>query len=190
MAGIKVLVGTSRLAAAPPRHRLGLIARVPLVALVAVTTLAFPTTASAAVSPSYAFSGYEIWATSTVGTFAGQARGADGDTAAWKASIEHTVQTIPDGRITGGTAELVTSDLTYIHGEFTGGRLWLVDDGEGSCGDLTHKVRGKLANVTRSDGGAIGTGLFKGRLIHYRAPILGQCIAYSASARGTIYLYF
>lgn len=161
-----------------------------LVALVAAGALAFPATASAAVSSSYAFHGYEIWATSTVGTFTGTAKGSDGDQAAWEAAIEHTVETIPVGYITGGYAQLTTSDLTYIRGDFTGGTLRLIDDGDGSCGNLTHRVRGTLANVVRSDTGAVGTGLLRGKLIHYRTRILGVCVIYAASASGTIYLYF
>lgn len=52
----------------------------------------------------------------------------------WKASIEHTVKTIPEGSITGGDAPLVTSDLTRIRGDFSGGKLRLVSGGSGSCG--------------------------------------------------------
>ena len=155
-----------------------------------VATLGTPSTASAAVSSSYSFIGAEVWATHTVGTFVGEANGSRGDIAAWKAAIEHTVKTIPFGDVTGGYAQLITTDLTYVRGTFSGGRLWLVDDGPGSCGDLTHKVRGRLVNVRRSDTGAIGTGLLIGRLVHYRVSILGNCIPYSATARGTIYLYF
>ncbi len=156
----------------------------------AVATFGTPSSASAAVSSSYFFVGAEIWATHTVGTFVGEASGSRGDIAGWKAAIEHTVETIPDGDITGGYAQLITSDLTYIRGTFSGGKLVLVDDGPGSCGDLTHKVRGRLIKVRRSDTGAVGTGLLVGRLIHYRVSILGNCIPYSATARGTIYLYY
>jgi hypothetical protein len=161
-----------------------------VVALVGIATLAFPAVVSAAVSSKYAFSGYEVWATSTVGTFTGTATGTDGDRAVWEAAIEHTVVTQPVGYITGGYAQLVTDDLTYVRGDFTGGSLRLVDDGDGSCGNLTHKVRGILENVTRSDRGAIGTGVFKGKLIHYRINVFGICTAYAASATGTILLYF
>ena len=155
-----------------------------------IVILGTPSTASAAVSSSYFFVGAQIWATHTVGTFAGNATGSRGDIAAWQAAIQHTVQTIPDGDITGGYARLVTSDLTYVRGTFGGGKLWLIDDGPGSCGDLTHRVRGRLINVRRSDTGAYGTGLLVGRLVHYRVSVFGNCIPYSATARGTIYLFF
>ncbi len=163
--------------------------------LIAIVTallamLGTPSAASAAVSSSYFFVGAEVWATHTVGTFAGNAVGSRGDLAAWQAAIEHTVQTIPDGDITGGYARLVTTDLTYIRGTFGSGKLTLIDDGPGSCGDLTHRVRGRLINVRRSDTGAVGTGLLVGRLVHYRASVFGNCIPYSATAQGTIYLYF
>lgn len=161
-----------------------------VLAAVILSGLALPATARAAVSESYSFVGVEVWATSTVGTFVGTATGSDGDLATWKSSIEHTVQTIPEGSITGGNALLVTSDLTRIRGAFSGGKLRLVSDGSGSCGDLVHKVRGRLANVTRSDNGKVGSGLLVGRLVHYRVSILGRCVAYSASASGTITLSF
>jgi hypothetical protein len=160
------------------------------VLVAAIATLGTPSSASAAVSPSYFFIGAEIWATHTVGTFAGDAVGSKGDFAAWQAAIEHTVQTIPEGKITGGYARLVTTDLTYVRGTFSGGRLWLIDDGAGSCGNLTHRVRGYLVKVRRSDTGAVGTGLLVGKLVHYRVSVFGQCIPYSATAQGTIYLYW
>jgi hypothetical protein len=172
-------------------NRFHLLARSSLSAVLAMTAVAaLPGTAAAAVSPSYQFSGYEVWATSTVGTFVGTATGSAGDQATWQAAIEHTVETIPVGYITGGYAQLLTSDLTHVRGDFSGGRLRLIDDGEGSCGNLVHKVRGKLTNVVRSDTEAVGTGLMVGKLVHYRTMIFGACVAYSASARGTISLDF
>jgi hypothetical protein len=165
--------------------------RAPLVVALAIAaSLATPAPASAAVSSSYAFQGLEVWATTTVGTFVGTATGSAGDQAAWKAAIEHTVVTQPFGYITGGYAQVVTTDLTKVRGNFSGGRLTLIDDGEGTCGNLTHRVRGTLTNVLRTDTGRTGTGLLVGKLVHYRLRILGVCIAYSASARGTISLSF
>jgi hypothetical protein len=155
-----------------------------------LAALAMPATAQAAVSRSYSFSGYEVWATSTVGTFAGTATGSSGDLATWRAAIEHTVVVSPTGEITGGYAELLTSDLTRVRGTFSKGTLTLVSEGSGSCGTLTHEVEGKLVNVVRSDTGAVGKGKLKGILTHYRISLFGQCFAYSASARGTISLAF
>ncbi|MGZ5422762.1 MAG: hypothetical protein ACXWDF_11380 [Aeromicrobium sp.] len=155
-----------------------------------VMAMALPVGARAAVSHSYAINGIEVWATVTVGTFVGTATGSRGDKATWQAAIEHTPETIPSGRITGGYARLLTSELTFINGRFTGGRLRLLDDGEGACGDLTHKVRGKLGGVTRSDSSVVGTGLFVGRLVHYRVSVFGNCIPYAATASGTISLTF
>jgi hypothetical protein len=169
----------------PSRTRIVLVLVSTILAMVAV-----PATARAYVSESYKFNGWEYWATTTVGYFAGNARGSEGDPAAWEARIEHTVQTIPVGYITGGYAQLLSSDLTRVRGDFSGGKLRLIDEGAGSCGNLTHKVRGALVDVTRSDNGQVGTGLLVGRLIHYRVSILGICTAYAARAYGTIYLTF
>jgi hypothetical protein len=155
-----------------------------------LVAMATPAGASAAVSRSYSIAGVEVWATVTVGTFVGTASGSKGDSATWQAAIEHTPVTIPSGDITGGYARLLTTDLTFVEGQFTGGWLRLIDDGPGSCGDLTHKVRGKLSNVTRSDKPRVGGGLFVGRLVHYRVSLLGSCIPYAASATGKIRLHF
>jgi hypothetical protein len=149
-----------------------------------------PGTAQAHLSPTYVVFGVEVWATRTVGTFVGEAVGTDGDLAVWRASIEHTVKTLPSGAITGGRAVVRTSDLTRVTGRFRGGKLWLIDDGGEACGDLKHRVRGKLSDVTRSDSAAVGTGILRAILIHYRVSILGHCIAYSATAEGTITLSF
>ena len=146
--------------------------------------------ARAHVSETYAIVGAEVWATPTVGTFVGEAVGSDGDLAVWRASIEHTVKTQPSGRITGGRAVVRTSDLTRVVGVFTRGRLVLIDDGGAGCGDLTHRVRGRLSDVARSDTNAVGTGRFRAILVHYRASILGHCFAYSATVRGAISLTF
>ena len=156
-----------------------------------VAALVLSQSALAAVSATYKFAGVEVWATHTVGTFVGAAVGSAGDGATWRAAIEHTVQTQPSGSITGGYAELVTTDLTRIRGDFSKGTLTLISIGSGACGNLTHKVWGKLVRVTRSDrAGAIGTGRLVGKLVHYRIMVFGNCIAYSASAKGTFYLNF
>jgi len=118
------------------------------------------------------------------------AQGSSGDVASWGARIEHTVQTQPSGKITGGWATLYTSELHRIHGTFSRGTLRLIDDGGGNCGDLRHSVTARLVDVTRSDSGATGTGRLQAILIHYRVEILGNCIAYSASVSGTITLSF
>ena len=84
-----------------------------LLALVAVVAILVPSgTALAVVSTRYAILGAEVWATPTVGTFVGGANGSSGDVASWAARIEHTVQTQPGGKITGGWATLYTSSCT------------------------------------------------------------------------------
>jgi hypothetical protein len=155
-----------------------------------IAALVLPQSALAAVSARYDFAGAEVWATTTVGTFVGAAAGSKGDGATWRASIEHTIETIPSGSITGGYAELLTTSLATVRGDFSKGTLTLVSSGTGTCGNLTHKVWGKLVHVTRSDTGATGTGRLVGKLVHYRVSIFGRCIAYSASVTGTFYLTF
>lgn len=147
-------------------------------------------TALADVSTGYVISGIEVWATPTVGTFAGAALGTSGDAATWAARIEHTVQTQPSGTITGGWATLVTSERNQIHGRFSRGTLLLIDDGGPNCGNLRHSVTAKLVDVARSDSGGTGTGRLKAILTHYRVNIFGNCIAWSASVSGLITLSF
>jgi len=159
------------------------------VPLILIASLALPAAASAAVSKSYAFSGIEVWATATVGTFTGTATGWKGDSALWRASIEHSVQTQPVGDITGGYAELLTSDGTDVRGEFSGGTFTLTSASDG-CANLTHYVDGTLKDVVRSDSRKVGTGTLVGTLIHYRYWLLGTCVIYSASVSGTITLSF
>jgi hypothetical protein len=158
---------------------------------VAVVAILVPSgTALADVSTRYAILGAEVWATPTVGTFVGGANGSSGDVASWAARIEHTVQTQPGGKITGGWATLYTSELTRIHGRFSHGTLRLVDDGGSNCGDLRHIVKARLVHYTSSDSDVIGTGRLEAVLIHYRVEILGMCVAYSASVNGTITFSF
>ena len=120
-----------------PRMRVGSQTRVTFTfALVGALIAALLLTQStlAAVSQRYQFTGLEVWFTSTVGTFVGAAAGSSGDGATWKADIRHTVETIPSGSITGGYAELLTTDLTKVHGDFSSGTLTLVSTGSGTCG--------------------------------------------------------
>jgi hypothetical protein len=164
------------------------------VALVAVslaltgTLAAAPVAAAATVSSGYTLTGYEYYATSTQGRFAGSATGNTGDTATWNAVVNHT-QLTTSATITGGSARLVTSRLVSISGTFTGGTVQLAYQGPG-CGIQRYAVTGTLANVTRTDSAEVGTGLFSATLTHYRTRVLGSCMVYSASVTGTISLSF
>jgi hypothetical protein len=165
--------------------------RMTTVALLAVLAIALAAPASAAaatVSSSYAIRGAEYYATSTQGRFAGTARGSTGDTAAWRAIVDHTPLTTT-ATITGGSATLVTSRLVTIRGQFSGGTVDQTSGFEG-CTNQTYDVAGTLANVTRSDTGAVGTGAFDATLTHYRAWIWGRCVTYSATVSGVISLSF
>jgi hypothetical protein len=168
----------------PRRRRLGLTS----IAVAFALALAVPSATLAAVSSSYAIRGFEVAATSTVGTFVGTASGTDGDSAAWRAVVEHTPLTT-QASVTGGNAQLVTSDGTTVRGSFTGGKVKQLT-GLTGCENQTYKVVGRLSDVRRSDTGEMGSGTFEAKLTHHRASILGRCIVYSATVRGTLSLSF
>ena len=121
--------------------------------------------------------GVEVGATPTVGTFAG----AGSSRTAWTAVVRHT--RIQHGRATirGGTFQLVTSRTTgarhSVRGAFTGGTVSLISQAPG-CGAQVYSVRGRLALASE-------TGLMAVRLTHHRKRVLGQCIAYAATVKGT-----
>lgn len=158
-----------------------------VLALIAAVLIASPV-AAATVSDRYAISGYEYYATSTQGRFAGTATGSSGDSATWNAVVNHTPLTTT-ATITGGSADLYSSNLVHVHGVFSGGTVTLASE-EAGCGTQTYDVTGKLAKVTRSDSHRKGSGLFAATLTHYRTSVLGSCVAYSASVSGTITLSF
>jgi hypothetical protein len=164
-------------------------ARAALLAAAAVVVVA--SAAIAFVSSTYDFSGVEIAATSTRGTFAGAATGSGGDAALWQAAIDHSVDVDPKGIITGGYADLWTSDGTTVSGDLAyGGTIRKTSSGHGRCGNQVFAVEADLVNVTRTDTGATGTGSLSGTLVHYRTWFLGDCLTYSASVSGTIALHF
>src|SRR5215211_7900666 len=136
--------------------------RFPLVIALSLSVLAAPTASAATVSSSYDIFGYEYYATSTQGRFAGTATGSSGDSGTWNAVIDHTPLTTT-ATITGGYADLVTSNFVRIHGSFASGSATLVAEEEG-CGTQTYDVVGKLKKVTRSDSHRRGTGTFEATL--------------------------
>jgi hypothetical protein len=94
---------------------------------IAVLALAAPASALATQTYSDTISGYEYYATSTDGKFAGTASGALlGD---WNADVQHRklcLSCTPTARITGGSFALATtlsSISTLITGSFTGGTI-------------------------------------------------------------------
>jgi hypothetical protein len=151
--------------------------------------IAFPAlTAAATVSQSYAITGYEYYATSTQGRFAGTAAGSSGDTAAWNAVVSHTPLTTT-ATITGGTADLATSNLVTLHGLFSGGTVTQTS-GFSGCTNQTYEIAGSLKQVSRSDSNRRGKGTFTATLTHYRVSVLGACVVYSASVEGVINFAF
>ena len=164
--------------------RLGALATALLLA-----AFAAPGAVHGAVYESYSLTGYEVWFSPTVGTFVGTGRGTAGELAAWHSSIEHSVVVNPTGTITGGWATLFRVDGVRISGWFSEGSLQQTNDGPG-CTNESHTVTGRLSSVSRSDTGAVGTGVFHATLEHHRVWLFGRCISYSASVNGTISLLF
>jgi hypothetical protein len=154
-----------------------------------ILAMAFPVSAAAAtVSESYAIRGFEYFATSTQGRFAGKASGSSGDSAAWNAVVDHTPLTTTT-TITGGYADLATSNGVLLHGQFSGGSATQTGGFTG-CTNQTYDVVGTLEPVTRSDSNQTGTGSFNATLTHYRTSVFGRCIVYSASVAGVITFSF
>jgi hypothetical protein len=159
-----------------------------MLAIGLLLAMATASPALATVSNTYSIVGAEYYATATEGRFAGTGSGSAGDFVTWNARITHTPLTTT-AEITGGSATLLTSDLTQVTGRFSGGdvRLTAADPG---CGREWYAVTGMLKQVRRSDASGNGSGTFVATLTHYRQSILGQCITYSATVAGTITLQF
>ena len=148
-------------------------------------------------------SGFEFYATSTQGRFAGSAtgQGASGLSGAWSIVVDHTSlsgcwqrnQTC--GRVTGGSFSLVVPNPTeVVRGSFNGqtteeqiDTIVLLDPG-GSCSNQRYWIADGLHNVGAWDN--LGTGSFGAVLTHYRHSIFGQCITYSATVQGMVELNF
>ncbi|HUG48669.1 MAG TPA: alcohol dehydrogenase catalytic domain-containing protein [Candidatus Limnocylindria bacterium] len=137
----------------------------------------------------YLLSGYEIFFAPTMAVFAGTGGAGEGSLSAWYGSIQHSGVISPTGTIEGGWAVLYRHDGVRIGGWFSGGDVVLTDEGPG-CTTEAHSVEGTLIGVTRSDTGAVGTGVFRATLLHHRAWLFGTCISYSASVNGSIELTF
>jgi hypothetical protein len=167
--------------------------RTLVVAALAALALCVPAGAAATQAASDdTISGYEYYATSTDGKFAGSASGAlPGD---WNADVRHTplcVSCTPTATITGGSFLLVTirnSIPTLVTGKFTGGTVQVTNPGA-NCTNQTFAVNGILGDVGPWYSGS-GSGTFSATLTHYRYRIFGSCITYGASVTGTLTLNF
>jgi hypothetical protein len=148
-------------------------------------------------------SGFEFYATSTQGRFAGSATAADanGLTGAWSIVVDHTSLShclrpyVPCAHVTGGTFSLVVLNPTEaVSGTFNSRAtddqpdvIELVDPGP-NCSNQRYWIADGLHNVGASD--HRGEGSFGAFLTHYRHSIFGQCITYSATVQGMVELDF
>jgi hypothetical protein len=163
-------------------------------ALAFVAALAFAAPVNAAGSSSlyevYSLTGYEVWFTSTTGTFVVVGTSSAGDLSAWYTAIDHSVSISPTGTVTGGRAILQRVDGVRMNARFNDGQIWQTNDGQG-CTNEQHEVTGAVTDVTRSDRpGEVGVGFFTATLKHYRASLFGRCYSYSASVHGTFSILF
>jgi hypothetical protein len=165
-------------------------------------TMIGATPAAAAVHRSYV-SGFEFYATSTQGRFAGSAagQGANGLSGAWSIVVEHTnlggcSPTYPAcGQVTGGTFSLVVPNpAEVVSGSFNSeatssqpNTIVLVEAGQ-NCTNQRFWIADGLHNVGAWE--HVGTGSFGAYLTHYRHSIFGRCITYSATVQGTVELDF
>jgi hypothetical protein len=165
-------------------NRFGRIGWIGLAVALAVAVSAAatrtPSARSATTSQLAAVKGIEIVARHTQGTFTGYSTGPlAGD---WVAVVEHTPLS-PNATITGGTLTLVTDRnhaARTITARFTGGTVTNTNPG-GGCTDQTYRV---IGNLSHFDGHP--SGRFSVKLTHYRHRLLGACIAYFATATGTL----
>jgi hypothetical protein len=159
-------------------------------ALVAVLLL-LPAGAAAAHGGTTSFElvGYEYSFTSTVGRFLGTASGAGVDAGAWKARVVHDKLGSKPTYVDGGSFRLAlhSSGLSVnrITGAFAehGGTIRTLDSGR-NCANQRYAVAGRLRAV--SGPGLSGSGDYALVLTHYRASVIGHCIAYKARVTGTV----
>ena len=162
-----------------------------LILLIAVVLLLVaPATAAAAQTYNDTISGFEYAFTSTEGRFAGTASGAL--PGSWNANVQHTplcLSCTPTATITGGSFSLATTHNGFpalVSGAFVGGTVQVMNVGS-NCTNQTFAVNGILGNVGWWSSGT-GSGTFRATLTHYRRSILGRCVTYGASVRGTLSL--
>jgi hypothetical protein len=162
--------------------------RILLVLLVAGIALAVPAATTAAATSSDTVTGYEYYATSTDGRFAGTATGDLPGT--WNAEVQHTALCLScpsTATITGGSFTLATVDNslpTVFSGSFSGGTVQVTNPGA-NCTNQTFAVNGVLSNV-HSWFTATGSGTFTATLTHYRHSLFGTCVTYAAKISGTL----
>ena len=153
---------------------------------ISVVVLPASTAAAASTYPDN-FTGFEIAATSTQGTFVGNTTGAL--PGPWEAVIVHTVLA-PNATITGGSLQLDTAlngQPLKVAGTFNpGGTVTLLTTSTG-CTNQRYALTDGLQILA---GGNPGTGQFSGVLTHHRAVIFGSCRTYAATVAGSVSLIF
>jgi hypothetical protein len=168
--------------------------RLRMIALIGVLMLALAAPADALAGQTYSdtISGQEYYYTATDGRFAGAASGAlPGD---WNADVQHTklcLSCTPTATITGGSFSLTTTLSGFpalVTGKFTGGTVQVINRGA-NCTNQTFAVNGILGSVGAWYSGH-GSGVFATTLTHYRTSILGSCVTYGASVKGSLSLTF
>jgi hypothetical protein len=158
--------------------------------VVVAAALAIPAPAAAEpASTTFAVRGHEYAFTPTVGCFAGTALGDAGDRAVWNTCVEHDALGSEPTYINGGRFAMATrspaDSYDFVTGTFVyrGGTIETVDPGA-NCTNQRYLVTGALENVSTSTTSG-GSGTFGVTLAHYRARLLGRCIAYRATVVGT-----
>jgi hypothetical protein len=163
-----------------------------LIILLAATLALLAATPAAVAAQTYSdtVSGYEYAFTSTDGKFAGSASGSL--PGAWNADVRHTqlcLSCTPTATVTGGSFSLATTHNgapALASGAFVGGTVQVINRGA-NCTFQTFGVHGILGHVGWWSSGS-GSGTFNVTLTHYRRSILGRCVTYGASVRGTLSL--
>jgi hypothetical protein len=164
---------------------------IPVVVL-ATLALWAPGSVAAAQTYSDTTSGFEYFATSTDGKFAGTAAGSL--PGGWNADVQHTPLCLScdtTATITGGSFSLATtiSDIpVLVTGAFSGGTVQVTNVGA-NCTNQTFAVDGVLGSVGAWSSGS-GSGTFSATLTHYRHRVFTSCITYGASIAGAIDLTF
>ena len=165
--------------------------RVAVTALVSAAALSIPAVATAApASTTFRITGFEYAFTQTVGFFAGSGTGNAGDRAVWNTSVQHDPLGSVPTYVNGGSVQMTTRSaagrLDFVTGTLVnhGGTITTIDPGAG-CTNQRFLVTGTLTDVATSTT-AGGTGSFSVTLTHFRTPLFGRCVTYSASVAGDV----
>jgi hypothetical protein len=128
--------------------------------------------------------GIEVVSPPGEGVFAGVARGDL--PGVWQAGITHTPLR-PGATITGGSFSLTTlrgGHRVTLRGRLApGGSIRLVSAGSG-CANQRYRVTAALTGL----GSRTWHGRVLASLVHYRHRLLGICLTYAATVRGTLTL--